>query len=59
MENPVFTVVANRVGAGTHDVVFAGGSLAAERKRIPVFRASGGNNGQAGKRHATTEAAKG
>ncbi|KVC55290.1 carbon-nitrogen hydrolase family protein [Burkholderia pseudomultivorans] len=30
MENQVFAVVANRVGESTHDVVFAGGSLAVD-----------------------------
>ncbi|WP_175971778.1 carbon-nitrogen hydrolase family protein [Burkholderia sp. BCC0322] len=39
MENQVFAVVANRVGGSTHDVVFAGGSLAADPFGNLIFEA--------------------
>ena len=44
MENQVFTVVANRVGGSTHDVVFAGGSLAADPFGNLIFEAGNGES---------------
>ncbi|QVN19509.1 carbon-nitrogen hydrolase family protein [Burkholderia pyrrocinia] len=41
MENQVFAVVANRVGDSTHDVVFAGGSLAVDPFGNVIFEAGG------------------
>ncbi|MGU7779712.1 nitrilase-related carbon-nitrogen hydrolase [Burkholderia sp. PU8-34] len=40
MENQVFAVVANRVGDSVHDVVFAGGSLAADPFGHLLFEAA-------------------
>ena len=39
MENQVFAAVANRVGGGSHDVVFAGGSLAVDPFGNLIFEA--------------------
>ncbi|RKU02212.1 carbon-nitrogen hydrolase [Burkholderia sp. Nafp2/4-1b] len=44
MENQVFAVVANRVGSGTHGVVFAGGSLAADPFGNLIFEAGNGES---------------
>ena len=39
MENQAFAVVANRVGGSAHDIVFAGGSLAADPFGNLIFEA--------------------
>nr|WP_242431885.1 nitrilase-related carbon-nitrogen hydrolase [Burkholderia ambifaria] len=44
MENQAFAVVANRVGGSTHDVVFAGGSLAADPFGNLMFEAGHGES---------------
>ncbi|MGS0893177.1 carbon-nitrogen hydrolase family protein [Burkholderia stagnalis] len=44
MENQMFAAVANRVGDSTHDVVFAGGSLAVDPFGNLLFEAGGGES---------------
>ena len=44
MENQVFAAVANRVGVGSEDVVFAGGSLAVDPFGDLIFEAGNGES---------------